>query len=269
MVPVVGFLAALPWLAFKRYRGMWQVLVWAGILGVLSHVLLDACTSYGTQLLWPFSGERFAGDWIAVIDPAFSLPILAGLVWSLWKKRARGARVALVFAALYMGLAVVQHERAAAVQREVAAARGQVMERGRVLPVVGTINGYRSVYVAGGVLYADAVRVPFYSRGVVRQGMRVEVLKDGAAGADAEARRELGIFEKFADGYVARVPGRPDVVGDMRYSIVSDRFDPPWGVQVEPLPVKWVTFAEWSGRNWGAIWREMVGAGKWERVERR
>jgi len=30
------------------------------LLGYATHALLDACTTYGTQLLWPFSDQRFA-----------------------------------------------------------------------------------------------------------------------------------------------------------------------------------------------------------------
>src|SRR5690606_19686695 len=46
------------------------------LLGFGSHGLLDACTTYGTQLLWPFSGERIAWSVVAVVDPLFTLPVL-------------------------------------------------------------------------------------------------------------------------------------------------------------------------------------------------
>ena len=49
----------------------------ACLLGYASHGLLDACTSYGTQLFWPFSDMRVAWNWISVVDPIFSLPLLA------------------------------------------------------------------------------------------------------------------------------------------------------------------------------------------------
>ena len=38
-------------------------------LGYAAHGFLDANTSYGTQLLWPFSNERFAWDTVSIIDP--------------------------------------------------------------------------------------------------------------------------------------------------------------------------------------------------------
>ena len=39
-------------------------------------MLLDAATSYGTRLFWPFSDERAGWDWIAIVDPAFTVPLL-------------------------------------------------------------------------------------------------------------------------------------------------------------------------------------------------
>src|SRR5690606_11289042 len=52
------------------------------------HVLLDTCNAYGTQLLWPFSPERFSFDLLFVADPYFSLPLLISvLAFLVLKKR--------------------------------------------------------------------------------------------------------------------------------------------------------------------------------------
>jgi len=45
-------------------------------LGYGSHGLIDACTSYGTLLFWPFSDMRIAWNNISIIDPLFTLPTL-------------------------------------------------------------------------------------------------------------------------------------------------------------------------------------------------
>ena len=45
-------------------------------LGYATHGLLDACTSYGTQLFWPFSNERVTWNNISIVDPLFTIPIL-------------------------------------------------------------------------------------------------------------------------------------------------------------------------------------------------
>ena len=35
------------------------------LLGYATHGMLDACTSYGTQLLWPFTNHRYAFNTIS------------------------------------------------------------------------------------------------------------------------------------------------------------------------------------------------------------
>ena len=55
-------------------------------IGYATHGLLDSCTSYGTQLLWPFSDVRIAWNTISIIDPLFTIPILILLIISVTKK---------------------------------------------------------------------------------------------------------------------------------------------------------------------------------------
>ena len=43
-------------------------------LGYGTHGLLDACTSYGTLLLWPFSYSRISWNNISIIDPRYQVP---------------------------------------------------------------------------------------------------------------------------------------------------------------------------------------------------
>jgi inner membrane protein len=85
--PLVGTI--LGWIFWRRAAirpdetgrpraGPW---VWIGLcsLALLSHTLLDLFTSFGTQLLAPLTRERFALHAIAIVDPAFTLILVAGL----------------------------------------------------------------------------------------------------------------------------------------------------------------------------------------------
>ena len=67
--------------ALRRYWTLpfWRTVLFCGA-GYATHALLDACTTYGTQLLWPFSNERIAWNVLSIIDPAYTLPIGLG-VW--------------------------------------------------------------------------------------------------------------------------------------------------------------------------------------------
>ena len=59
--------------------------------------VLDAFTSYGTHLFWPFSDERVAFNIISIVDPVFTLILLVTLLAGL---RLGHRRVALAGLAL-------------------------------------------------------------------------------------------------------------------------------------------------------------------------
>lgn len=49
-------------------------------LTLITHPLLDAHTAYGTQLLWPLSTAPVMWPTLYIIDPLYTLPLLAGLI---------------------------------------------------------------------------------------------------------------------------------------------------------------------------------------------
>jgi inner membrane protein len=96
-----------------------------GLIVVGSHLLLDLATSYGTQLLSPFSRKRLALDWIFIIDPYFTALLLVGaigaLAFPLWGSRV-GAGV-LATAAIYLLVCASYHHQALDLARQVFQAR--------------------------------------------------------------------------------------------------------------------------------------------------
>ncbi|MHC4208183.1 MAG: metal-dependent hydrolase [Planctomycetota bacterium] len=268
-VPVAGALAALPFLAAARWRRQWTLVFLATTIGAATHALLDVCTSYGTYLLWPLVDRRLALDVISIIDPVFTAALLIGVVWAVIARSGRPAVVGLAVCLAYLGLGVVQHERAEAAQRRLAAGRQHEIARGRVMPTLGNLIVWRSVYETQGRLHADAVRAPLFGAAAVREGESVALVRLGDLPPEVLApprvRRVVEGFRDFADGYVARVPGDPDVMGDMRYSMVTSGFDPLWGIRLEAGPpeptVRWVHLA---GNREGAVrdlWRDVTDPG--------
>lgn len=61
-----------------------------------THVLIDCFNSYGTQLYAPFSNKPVAFENIAIIDLFFTLPMLLGLIFCLFRKRESAGRTRLV-----------------------------------------------------------------------------------------------------------------------------------------------------------------------------
>lgn len=235
--PVGGLLTAvLLWPLTPLRRALrFRRLVLYTTLGWLSSALLDACTSYGTRLLWPFSEQRIAWNLIAVVDPLFTLLLLIGGVIAWRRRRPAAARVTAALALAYLTLGAVQHERATALAQRLAAQRGHLVEAQVVKPTLGNIVLWRSVYRAGGRYYADAIRVGWRVRafpGGSLPALRVEDFPALAPGSTLH--RDLQRFAAFSDGFLVRHPRQPDTVGDVRYAMLPDSVEPLWGIVVDP-----------------------------------
>src|SRR6056300_1758689 len=86
-IPIGALLVTLlSRLFFKKYFS-WVESYIICFVGYATHGLLDACTSYGTQLFWPFSDYRVSWNNISIIDPLFTLPILILIVISVTRKK--------------------------------------------------------------------------------------------------------------------------------------------------------------------------------------
>ncbi len=98
---------------FKR----WWLALW---LVLFTHPLLDNMTVYGTQLLMPFTDHPFAVGSVFIIDPAYTLPLIVGLIAALRLNSPQGLRwnaIALVFSTAYLGWSVVAQHHVTAIAR--------------------------------------------------------------------------------------------------------------------------------------------------------
>lgn len=81
------------------------------LLALLTHPLLDAFTVYGTQILWPLPMRPVMWSTLFIIDPVYTLPLLAGVVAAVWLGRADGARrwllAGVALSTAYIGWSVV------------------------------------------------------------------------------------------------------------------------------------------------------------------
>lgn len=272
--PLVG--AALgPWLARRHGGGR---LEWIGLitLAMLSHPLLDAFTSYGTQLLAPFSRQRFAWDGVAIIDPAYSLLLAAALVVARFAgARSRRAQVAgwaaLLLTTGYLGLGVWLNDRVERMARAQLAAQGARVQRVSAYPTLLQLPLRRVVARGGGV-----VRVGWAS--ALAQGPIAWESFDEARGPLVDAARaspEARLFEWFAMGQVgarlvAEAGGGAAVeLDDLRYGVPGRPRDGLWGVRVRLDAQGRVTGGERIERplpGSGAallreLWRRTIGAG--------
>lgn len=82
-------------------------------VGILSHILLDGTTSFGTRMLTPFSQRRVAWDWMFIIDFVLtSLLLLPQLTAWIYHEHAKSLRRAIAIWVLFTIAAVAAwHER--------------------------------------------------------------------------------------------------------------------------------------------------------------
>ncbi len=83
--PLLGWLLA----RLNRDRAAWGRWTLLAGLALVTHALLDAFTVYGTQLLLPFSDYPVGLGSVFIIDPLYTLPLLAGVIAALAWRRAR------------------------------------------------------------------------------------------------------------------------------------------------------------------------------------
>jgi inner membrane protein len=77
---IAYMLQRIKWAEKVGYWRLW-IFTW---LALFTHMLLDAFTAYGTQLFLPFSDARVGFDSVNVVDPVYTLPLMIGLLFSLF-----------------------------------------------------------------------------------------------------------------------------------------------------------------------------------------
>ena len=242
-IPVGAFLcAAVFWLFLrKRWNLPFRQLYLYALAGYATAGLLDACTSYGTRLLWPFSDARIAWNLISIVDPIFAGGLVVAILFGLIRKKPGWLRGGLVFAACYLSLGWIQRERTLRLQEELASRRGHHIEQATVKPSIGNLLLWRSVYRHDGQFYVDGIRTGAFGEPIIYEGPSVQELTlddlHKAIPTDSTLGKDLARFDHFSAGFLARHPDQPDVIADLRYAALPQSVNPLWGIRVNPFKV--------------------------------
>ena len=204
-------------------------------LGYATHGLLDACTSYGTQLFWPFSTERFAWNTVSIIDPLFTFPVVVFVLLAWFTKKVRYARIGFVYAVIFLSLGIIQKHRAEQVVYELAEQRGHQIERLQVKPTFANRHVWKIIYEYDGRYYVDAVKLLLnaeHIKGASIQKLNVKRDFPWLPEASQQAK-DIERFRWFSDGYLAVNPDNENMIMDMRYSFLPNRIDAMWGIELD------------------------------------
>ncbi len=255
-IPVGGFVTALPFFFKRAWRAVFWWVVVATTIGYATHGLLDACTTYGTQLYWPFSTHRVSLRFVSVIDPLVTVPLLIGVLWAVRKRQRYGARLATAWVIAILSLGALQHHRAFRAQKAMATARGHEPRQSAVFPMFANNMAWRSVYRHGDQYFVDKIRAPWLGKPCVTPGTQVPVLSQSQlseiAGDSPKTQRAVRLIAWFSSGYVTKDPEDPKTLGDLRYSFSPQEAQPIWGIQVEPKTetVRWINNRHKRALSW-------------------
>jgi inner membrane protein len=106
--PLLGWLV---WRLYKKQLASWKSWSLLFFWGLFTHPILDAFTTWGTQLFWPFK-TRLAFQSIFVIDPLYTLPFLILVLMAMRlhrydPKRSRLNRWGLLISSGYLAVTLV------------------------------------------------------------------------------------------------------------------------------------------------------------------
>lgn len=248
-----GLGLVLTWL-IRRWRphpGYSASRLWLTLTLVLvTHVLLDAFTSYGTQLLWPLNTPPVAWSSLFIIDPLYSLPLLLAVLYGLWRGHAvRPARLALLASTAYLGFSLLAQQIALQRAHDALERRGISTEAVFITPTPFNTLLWRIVALEGEQYYELVTGL------LDRHEPQIERLARGTALAavlDDSAQHARLVW--FSGGWLRYDQlGDQLVVTDLRLGmtglhpfrfVLAERRDDAW--QVLPVSRRWP--AERGGR---------------------
>ena len=176
---------------------------------ILTHPLLDACTTYGTQLWQPFSDHRVALYNISVVDPLYTVPFLLCVIAAAILRKGSKARfwvntAGLVVSCFYLLFTFYNKRQVDRVFARSLDQAGVSYERLITAPTIfnnvlwqGAAENDTAFFTSVYSLLDREARIPSFQR----------VLKNHHLIKDHENDRDVVILKWFSDGYYALEQG--------------------------------------------------------------
>ena len=222
----------------------------ASFFGYTTHGLLDACTSYGTLLFWPFSNERVTWNNISVVDPIFTIPVLVLVATAIITRKLLFSFFAIGWMTFYLLLGFVQYERAFLVANDLAHSRGHTPERLTLKPSFGNLILWKSIYQYEENFYVDAIRTALSSTWCLGESIRMFDYQYHLPNLDIDSqqRKDIERFRWFSQDYLG-FDYEKSLVTDVRYSMVPNQIAPMWGLVIDVQKSKNEHAIWWTSRT--------------------
>lgn len=220
----IAFAPLFGWLIWKlnpKLNGNWKDWSWLMFWGLFTHPLLDAFTTWGTRLFWPFD-LRLAFQNIFVIDPLYTLPFLFFLILAMFQKRTsekrrKFNRLGLIVSTCYLMLSLILKGIAFMQFQEALESQGIAYRQMDIRPtpfntLLWTANvAVEDAYLIGNYSFFDSEPIQFKS-----YPKNLELLGDLAA--DDKVLRLIDIAEGW---YTVSQQGGKLFFNDLRFGLLS------------------------------------------------
>lgn len=266
-IPIGALLVAVPIYYLMKKSMSFKTIYTASFLGYATHGLLDACTSWGTLLFWPFSNVRVSWSNISIVDPLFTLPILIFVVIAMCKRQKFFSHLAVAWIAFYLSLGFIQYDRTYTAALKLAESRDHNPERLTLKPSFGNLILWKSIYEYEEKFYVDAIRTVQSS--TICQGESIDEFDYQkhlpSLNKDSQQARDIERFRWFAQNYLG-FDNKNNVVIDIRYSNIPNQIKPMWGLEIKDIK-KMTDHAVWwtnrsASQNQLADLKDMLGGSK-------
>lgn len=206
------------------------------LLGYATAGLADTFTSYGVQLLWPFTGERFAWNIISVFDPLFSLGLVLAAALAFYNKKKCFIWVAFGWISLYLLFGWIQRERSEDLAFTLAGQRQHSVQQLIVKPTIANELLWSIRYVSGDSLYTYGARLLPFTEPDIYEGETAALLPWRQQFEHIKGTtlfRDIERFSALSNGILLTHPNHARVIGDGRYSMLPTSVEPLWGIEVD------------------------------------
>lgn len=204
---------------------------WLFFYAIVTHPILDAFTTFGTRLFWPFSDVRVSLSNISIVDPIYTIPFLATVIACGFYSRTDRRRqitnwVGIGVSCFYMMTTMLTRQHVDKVMESSLSKEGIVPDKMMATPTIfnnilwfsiaqkdsNYYCGYYSILDREAKI--DSIRVLSQNQYLVKEFMQ---------------QKELKILTWFSDQYYNLMDlgnGRLQY-NDLRYGTLSFKFDDP------------------------------------------
>ena len=219
----------------KRFAFSFKETYIYSTIGYATHGIVDSFTTYGTQLLWPFTNDRLAWNTISVIDPLFTIPVIILCLFTLIKNNKIYSYYAITWMLLYQTFGFIQKDRAENVINNYALKNGHQINSIEAKPSFGNIIVWKVIYSDDTNYYINAVKLGFshiiYPGEMIK---KLDIKNDFQwLATDSQQFKDLERFRWFSNNYLGLSKSDDNIIYDIRFSAIPNEVEGLWGVRLD------------------------------------